>query len=102
MPIILQLFYEDGSSEVLTYPAEIWNKNNELITKLIILEKPIASIILDPRLETADVDLGNNFYPPKIEKSRFQLFKDSRDKPNPMREQRAADSEASGGEGGEQ
>jgi hypothetical protein len=39
-------------------------------------------------LETADVDLANNFYPPKIEKSRFELFKESRDKPNPMRDQK--------------
>ena len=30
---------------------------------------------LDPRLETADVDLDNNFFPPRISKSRFQLFK---------------------------
>lgn len=88
MPVILEMTFEDGSTEILRYPAEIWNKNNESVTKLVITEKPVASLTLDPRLETADVDLANNFYPPKIEKSRFELFKESRDKPNPMRDKK--------------
>ncbi|MCH2182075.1 MAG: M1 family metallopeptidase [Mariniblastus sp.] len=87
MPVILELTFEDGSTDLLRYPAEIWNKNNEAISKLIITEKPVASLNLDPRLETADVDLANNHYPPRIQKSRFELFKESRERPNPMRDQ---------------
>ena len=87
MPVILEVTFEDGSSEILRYPAEIWNKNNELVSKLVITEKPVASLKLDPRLETADVEMANNFFPPRIQKSRFELFKDSKkNNPNPMRE----------------
>jgi len=87
MPVILELTFEDGSTDELRYPAEIWNKNNESISKLLITDKPVASLKLDPRLETADVDLANNDYPPRIQKSRFELFKESRERPNPMRDQ---------------
>ena len=88
MPVILEVTFEDGSSETLRYPAEIWNKNNELVSKLVITEKPVASLKLDPRLETADVEMANNFFPPRIQKSRFELFKDSKkNNPNPMRDQ---------------
>ena len=75
MPLIVELTYEDGSKETRRFPVEVWNKNNEQINKLIITEKEVVSITLDPRLETADVDLDNNFFPPRISKSRFQLFK---------------------------
>lgn len=90
MPVIVDLEFEDGSKQTLTYPAEIWKQNNEQVTKLIITEKPIKSIVLDPRLQTADVDLSNNFFPPRIEKSRFKLFKEKK-KLNPM--QKAAGKE---------
>jgi hypothetical protein len=50
-------------------------------------EKPIKSIVLDPRLETADVELENNYFPRRIMKSRFELYKESRRGAggNPMR-----------------
>ncbi len=83
MPLILEVEFEDGSKEILRFPAESWVKNNRQITKLIITEKQIKSLILDPRLETADTDLSNNFFPPRIDKSRFQLFKE-RQQLNPM------------------
>ena len=75
MPLIVELTYEDGSKETRRFPVEVWNKNNERINKLVITEKEVVSMTLDPRLETADVDLDNNFFPPRISKSRFQLFK---------------------------
>ena len=37
--------------------------------------KEVKNITLDPFLETADVDLNNNFWPPKVQPSRFQLYK---------------------------
>ena len=77
MPIILGLEHEDGSKRIIRIPAEIWAKNNETASKLIVSEKPVKQFTLDPRLETADVELSNNYYPPKITKSRFQTFKSS-------------------------
>jgi hypothetical protein len=80
MPIIFDAEFEDGSTKRYIVPAEIWTRDNEKVTRMIITEKPVAKIVLDPQLETADVDLGNNQYPPTIVKSRFELFKRSKEK----------------------
>ena len=88
MPVIFELTFEDDSTETIRLPAEIWNKNNENVTKMVVTEKPVKSILLDPRLELADVEMENNYFPRRISKSRFQLFKDRRrgGGSNPMRE----------------
>lgn len=83
MPVILEATFEDGSTHLFRFPAEVWNKNNERITKLIMTEKVIVSLQLDPRLETADINVNNNSFPPQIAKSRFQLYK-NRQRLNPM------------------
>ncbi|MEL7495994.1 MAG: M1 family metallopeptidase [Planctomycetota bacterium] len=87
MPVLIDVVFEDGSKQHFRYPAEIWRKNNQTITKLIVTDKPAKSFTLDPRLETADVDLEDNYYPPRITKSRFELYKSSgfRGGSNPMR-----------------
>ena len=98
MPIVLDIEFEDGSHEELRIPAEIWRRNNQSVAKLIVTEQPIKSLVLDPHLETADVDLSNNYFPPRIEKSRFQLFKSTRQSRNEMQraqaEKKAADKKA--------
>ena len=90
MPIIFDAEFEDGSSQRFNLPAEIWNKNNEKVTKIVISETPIAKITLDPQLQTADADLSNNHFPPQIVKSRFELFKKAKEK-NEMQKARAAE-----------
>ena len=85
MPLIVEAEFEDGSSKVYRFPAEIWRRNNQEVSKIIITEKVIKSITLDPFLETADVDLSNNNFPPQIAKSRFDIFRsDNVDQSNPM------------------
>lgn len=74
MPIIIDAELEDGTIQHVRIPAEIWRKNNEKVTKMIVTPQPVKSFTLDPRLETADVDLSNNHFPPQIIKSRFELF----------------------------
>src|SRR5690606_16160915 len=39
MPIIAQYTYSDGTTERITYPAEIWRKNDESVGKVIASEK---------------------------------------------------------------
>lgn len=78
MPVIFQIDYEDGSSEELRIPAEIWRHNNERVTKLFWMEKGIKSLTLDPHLETADADVENNYWPSRPVKSRFKLFKEKK------------------------
>ncbi len=91
MPIILKFNYVDGTSETIRIPAEIWKRNSETISKVFILDKEINDIILDPFLETADVDKNNNYWPPRNEPTRFQLFKYNRPyQENPMQRDRRA------------
>lgn len=75
MPILLDITYQDSSTEHLRIPAEIWRKNTKAVSKLLIREKEIKSITLDPHWETADVDTSNNYWPERIHKSRFELYK---------------------------
>jgi hypothetical protein len=90
MPIVLKIEFEDGTDAEVRIPAEIWRRNNQQVSKLVITEKPIKYLILDPHLETADVDLSNNYFPPRIAKSRFQLYK-SRKQKNEMQKAKAAE-----------
>ncbi|PKP34708.1 MAG: aminopeptidase [Bacteroidetes bacterium HGW-Bacteroidetes-17] len=75
MPLILNFTFTDGSTEVVRIPAEIWRKNDKNISKVFFFKKELASIELDPWLETADTDLSNNDWPRKAHPSKFQLFK---------------------------
>lgn len=93
MPIIVELEYVDGTTETRQYPAEIWNKNNEVVTRMMITEKEIKSITVDPRLQTADTDMYNNHFPRKIQKSRFQIYQDRTQRSNPMQQQRREEAE---------
>jgi hypothetical protein len=86
MPVILEVEFADGTREELRIAAEIWRRNNLAVEKIIPTRKEIKSIVLDPRLETADVDTANNYWPRRVTKSKFQIFKEDRDKVNPMRE----------------
>lgn len=80
MPVILKLTFEDDSSEMLRIPAEIWRLNNKSVSKLILTEKPLKSLTLDPHRETADTQLSNNEFPRTISKSYFQLEKSKKSK----------------------
>ncbi len=95
MPLIVQLHYTDGSKEEVRIPAEIWQLDPKETSKLFIREKKLKSVVLDPHLETADINLDNNTYPPQITPSRFQLFKyRRRGGSNPMRAQIERDRKA--------
>jgi hypothetical protein len=83
-PVIFDIEYTDGTHELMRIPAEIWRYNNTEVSKMITTNKEIRSISLDPRLETADVDMANNSFPRRPVKSRFQLFKEGQAQPNPM------------------
>ena len=85
MPVIVQLTYADNSTEVQTIPAEIWRKNNEQVTKIIVTKQPVISFVLDPFQQTADTDLSNNAFPRRPAASRFELFEQQLSTPpNPM------------------
>ena len=90
MPVIFGIEYEDGHKEEIRMPAEIWRQNNQQVSKLVITPRVIKSIVLDPHLQTADTNLENNYFPRRVLKSRFQVFKE-RKQPgkNPLKDSQA-------------
>ncbi|MFT6920108.1 MAG: hypothetical protein ACJA2G_002756 [Cognaticolwellia sp.] len=77
MPIILELTFADGSTENQYIPAEIWRRSPKAVNKMIITDKDkeLVSITVDPRWETADVNVHNNHYPRQITPSRIEAYK---------------------------
>ncbi|MDG1730008.1 MAG: M1 family metallopeptidase [Algibacter sp.] len=76
MPIILEMTYEDGTTERKTYPAQIWRYNENEVKKVFKTNKTITSFMVDPDLETADVDTSNNSWPKMNEANNFDKFKE--------------------------
>ena len=79
-PVIIKITFADGTIEELRVPAEIWRFNAKQVSKLIMTDKEIRSLELDPHFETADVDLANNHFPRKVIPSRFKMFKEEKEK----------------------
>jgi hypothetical protein len=71
MPIIVEMTYEDDTKEVFKYPAQIWRKSNDTAKKVYATEKAIKKIQIDPKLETADIDVTNNTWPKVETKTKF-------------------------------
>ena len=92
MPIFLDFTLENNTHELVKIPAEIWMKNNTQITKVFAFDKEVKQIELDPFLETADTDRNNNYWPVKVEPTKFELYqyKNRRDKSgsNPMKKKK--------------
>ncbi len=77
MPLIVEYTYADGSKENVTYPPEIWRKNDKEVKRVISSEKELIGITVDPKAETADIDVTNNAWPKKEQQSDFDAFKKS-------------------------
>ena len=71
MPIIAELNFEDGTKEVHKFPVQIWRRNNTTAKRVFATEKKVVKIQLDPKLETADIDVTNNAWPKEEVKSKF-------------------------------
>ena len=80
MPIIFEVTYEDGETELIRLPAEIWRRSPTKVTRMFVTDKEIVSVEVDPLRETADSDRSNNYFPPRIEPSRLEVFKRSTSK----------------------
>ena len=89
MPLILELEWQDGATEIVRLPAEIWRQSPAAVGKLVLGTQELVAVTLDPYLETADTDLANNRWPARPVMSRFQLFKEKQ-KENPMQAARDA------------
>lgn len=75
MPLIIQWNFKDGTSEIDRVSAYIWRKNEKNCVKTYSKNKEVASILLDPYKETADIDEKNNVWNIKDTPSRYDVFK---------------------------
>jgi len=76
MPIIAEYTYADGTTKRVTYPAQIWRKNDKSVRKVVASEKEITKIVVDPDEETADIDTSNNTWPKRKKLGEFKKFKE--------------------------
>ncbi|WP_378185430.1 M1 family metallopeptidase [Aquimarina sp. W85] len=76
MPLIVKYTYKDGTSETITYPAQIWRKNDDEIQRTLATDKELEQVVVDPNMETADIDVSNNAWPQDKQMNKFEQFKD--------------------------
>ena len=76
MPLIVEYAYADGSKERVTYPVQLWRKNDASVKKIITSDKELVGVTVDPDQETADVNPDNNSWPKKETPSDFEKFKE--------------------------
>jgi hypothetical protein len=87
-PVIFKMTFEDGTSEVVRIPAEIWRLNDKMVKKIIPTDKKVVKWTMDPYFETADIDTSDNAFPREPEEAtKFQMFRARGKRPlNPMQE----------------
>jgi DNA-dependent RNA polymerase auxiliary subunit epsilon len=71
MPIIVELTFEDGTTEMHHFPAQIWRMNDKEANRTFATDKAIVKIKIDPKEETADINTTNNSWPKEEVKSKF-------------------------------
>ena len=76
MPLIVEYTYADGTTENITYPPEIWRKNDKEVKLVISSVSELTGVMVDPKMETADIDTTNNSWPKKEEQSEFDSMKE--------------------------
>jgi hypothetical protein len=76
MPLIVEYSYADGTTEQVTYPPEIWRRNDDEVKRVIASQAELTAVTVDPRAETADIDVTNNSWPKKEYPSEFNQFKE--------------------------
>ena len=74
-PLILQVELKSGKKYIERIPAEVWRYSPKKVTKIIVTDEPLVSLVHDPYWETADIDQSNNAWPRKVTPSRLELFK---------------------------
>jgi len=76
-PVVIEWTYKDGSKEIETLPAEIWRTNEVEVKKVFLKDKEVVNVVIDPKLETADVNVSNNVFPKKPSANKFDEMKKS-------------------------
>ena len=63
-------------TERVTYPVQVWRKNDQSVRKVLATDKELKKVTVDPDGETADVNTENNAWPRELNATDFQKFKE--------------------------
>lgn len=74
-PVIIEWTFKDGSKEIERIPAEIWRNNESEVKKVFVKDKEVTGMVVDPNLETADVNVNDNVFPKKPAENKFDQIK---------------------------
>jgi len=74
-PVIIEWTFKDGTKELERIPAEVWRTNEREVKKIFVKEKEVVNIVIDPNLETADINVNDNVFPKKPAENKFDQFK---------------------------
>ncbi|MDQ2656488.1 MAG: M1 family metallopeptidase [Bacteroidota bacterium] len=75
MPVIIEWTYKDGTKELEKIPAEVWRLNEKRITKVFVKDKEVTNVMIDPNMDTADINIEDNIFPKVQQSSRFDEFR---------------------------
>ncbi len=62
LPVELEITYDDGSTERIDLPADIWRSNELTYTKGFFSDKNVIKVVLDPEESFADIDRDDNVW----------------------------------------
>lgn len=74
MPVQLEITYEDGSTEFISLPVDIWRGNELRFRKGLFTDKKIIEVNLDPNEVFADINRDNNVWTaPEVEQEQEEI-----------------------------
>jgi hypothetical protein len=62
MPLELDVTYEDGTTERMSFPVDIWRNNELTFTAGFFTDKTVVEVVVDPDESYADIDRSNNVW----------------------------------------
>ena len=60
MPLHMRVNYQDGTSETIKLPVDVWRNNELTFTYGFFSNKTVVEIILDPDEVFSDINMDNN------------------------------------------
>lgn len=75
MPVVIEWTFKDGTREVEKIPAEVWRLDEKRFTKVFVKDKEVVNVMIDPNMDTADINIEDNFFPKVYQPSRFDQFR---------------------------
>ena len=75
MPVVIEWTFRDGTKEIEKIPAEVWRLNEKRFKKVFVKDKEVVNVMVDPNMDTADINIEDNIFPKVYQPSRFDEFR---------------------------